>query len=217
VKKALDIQILVDNLKSWYAPFAIDLVTSLSEKGHNVDLIHSYKLLTKGNVAFLLSCTKIIPEEYLKLHSNNIVCHPSDLPHGKGFSPLAWQIIEGKSEIVFTLFEAVGDVDAGPYYIKESILLAGHELNEEIKNIQGNLVNKLCNKYIDEYSEIPPMNQVGDESFYQRRTSNDSQLDLDSSIRVQFNLLRVVDNERYPAFFIINGHKYIIKISNEEI
>lgn len=31
----------------------------------------------------------------------------------------------------------------------------------------------------------------------------------------QFNLLRIADNENYPAFFILNGQKYILKIYKE--
>jgi hypothetical protein len=38
-------------------------------------------------------------------------------------------------------------------------------------------------------------------------------LNLDLTLREQFNLLRVVDNERYPAYFELNGIKYVIKIN----
>ena len=49
----------------------------------------------------------------LALHKNNLVIHASDLPQGKGWSPMPWQIAEGRNDIVFTLFEAVAGVDAG--------------------------------------------------------------------------------------------------------
>ena len=32
-------------------------------------------------------------------------------------------------------------------------------------------------------------------------------------IKDQFNLLRIVDNSRYPAFFIHKNKKYVLKIS----
>ena len=41
---------------------------------------------------------------------------------------------------------------------------------------------------------------------------SDSRLDPDDTIAQQFNLLRVVDNERYPAFFELLGRRYILKI-----
>ena len=45
-----------------------------------------------------------------------------------------------------------------------------------------------------------------------RVTSEGSELDINKSIKSQFNMLRVVDNERYPAFFSHKKKKYIIKI-----
>jgi len=53
---------------------------------------------------------------------------------------------------------------------------------------------------------------AGSETFYERRRPKDSELDVSKSIADQFNLLRVVDNERYPAFFYHNGKKFILKI-----
>ncbi len=57
--------------------------------------------------------------------------------------------------------------------------------------------------------------QNGDETFFPRRKYKDSELDINKSILEQFNLLRIVDNERYPAFFYINETKYILKIYRE--
>ena len=39
-----------------------------------------------------------------------------------------------------------------------------------------------------------------------------SSIDIDKTFREQFNLLRVVDNKRYPAFFYFKNQKYVIKI-----
>ena len=58
--------------------------------------------------------------------------------------------------------------------------------------------------------------QNGDETIYQKRTPKDSELDINKSLYEQFNLLRVVDNESYPAFFTINGHKFFLKIKKSE-
>ena len=53
-------------------------------------------------------------------------------------------------------------------------------------------------------------------TFYRKRTPSDSCLDINKSINEQFNLLRVVDNERYPAFFKKNNIKYVVKIYKEK-
>ena len=40
-----------------------------------------------------------------------------------------------------------------------------------------------------------------------------NKLDIDKTIRDQFQLLRIVDNEKYPAYFELNGCKYILRIN----
>ena len=45
--------------------------------------------------------------------------------------------------------------------------------------------------------------QIGEETFYSRRNKEDSELDIKKSIESQFNLFRVCDNEKYPAFLIM--------------
>ena len=52
-----------------------------------------------------------------------------------------------------------------------------------------------------------------DFSFYPRRTPNDSKIDVDLSIREQFNKIKVSDPVRYPAFFELNGYKYELRIN----
>ena len=58
--------------------------------------------------------------------------------------------------------------------------------------------------------------QKGEETFYDKRGPKDSQLSIDKSLKEQFNLLRVCDNERYPAFFYLNDKKYVLKIFKED-
>ena len=42
-----------------------------------------------------------------------------------------------------------------------------------------------------------------------------TQVDLDQTLEQQFNLLRTVDNNDYPAFFVKDGRKYILKIYHD--
>ena len=66
---------------------------------------------------------------------------------------------------------------------------------------------------IETFSEINPIQQVGLPGEYmKKRNPVDSRIDPDKSISDQFNLLRVADFERYPAFFEYKGIKYLIKI-----
>ena len=43
-----------------------------------------------------LSYSKLLSEKDLSKFKNVLVVHESELPKGKGWSPLSWQILEGK-------------------------------------------------------------------------------------------------------------------------
>ncbi len=204
------IQILIDNERSWIIPYAYALKNKIVEKGIDCDLFHTHGDIQRGDILILLSCEKIF--ENLQLNKYNLVVHESALPQGKGWSPLTWQILEGKNKIPVTLFEAAKKIDSGVIYSTKNIELEGHELIDELRNRQGKATIDLVMDFISNYPNNVGVEQIGEESFYPRRTSKDSLLDLNKNLREQFNLLRVCDNEQYPAWFEINGTKYILKI-----
>lgn len=211
----MKITILTDNPNSWIIPYVEDLKKDLI-KDHEIHHVYATSDIVGGDVMLILSCEKILKPQYLKLHKSNVVVHPSKVPLGKGWSPLAWQIIEGSNNIPISLFEAVEAVDAGDVYIVDSIDLEGHELNDEIKHKQGLVTIRMIKKYLNQFDSILGIPQSGPESFYPRRRQKENELDVNKSIEEQFNLLRVVDNERYPAHFYLRGVKYIVKIYKDD-
>lgn len=209
------ITILTDNPKSWVIPYAKELKERLSEN-HEVTHVFSSKDIKEGDLMLILSCERILKDFHLSFHKSNIVVHPSELPKGKGWSPLAWQVLEGKNRIPLTLFEANDKVDDGYIYQVDYLELDGNELNDEIKYLQGLKTIEMIQRYIDGFESRNGIPQNGDETFYEKRTFRDSELNVNKTINEQFNLLRVVDNERYPAFFLRDGVKYILKIYKED-
>lgn len=208
------VQILVDNPNSWIVPYAEKLVVLLKEAGHKSTLLHKHSEVANGDILCLLGCEKIFNDLHKNKH--NLVVHESMLPQGKGWSPLTWQIIEGKNEIPVTLFEAAEKVDAGVVYLVDKIDLNGTELLPEIKHKQGVITQKMILEFIQRYESIVPREQNGEESFYKKRTPKHSELNINLSIKEQFNLFRVCDNERYPAWFEINGKRYLLRIYNDK-
>ena len=211
----MKITILTDNIKSWFIPYGEQLKNLLIQKGHSVKYVLSKDEIDDGDICFLLSCSRLIPPIFLKKNKNNIVVHASDLPKGKGFSPLQWQIVEGKDEIILTLFEVVEKVDAGPFYIKSKLIFDGTELYDELRNKLALRIIKMCNDYVDNYDLQTPIQQAGIETFYRKRTIVDDQIEPEKSIVDQFNHFRIADNENFPLWFNFKGKKYIIKIYQE--
>jgi methionyl-tRNA formyltransferase len=211
----MKLNILCDNKNSWFWDTSENFLQQLSDKGHEVNLCTSETDIENADVSVFISCMKIVSQNGLEKSNSNIVCHPSDLPKGRGFSPIAWELLNDSNEIIFTLFEADENVDNGKIYKKESLKLNGTELNNEIKNLQAKKTFSMILDYIDSYPENDSYEQLGDPTYFPRRTNLDSELDIDKSIRSQFNLFRVVDNKNYPAFFMYKSKKYILKIEED--
>ena len=205
------VTVVVDN-DSWILPYALDLVTRLKGLGHQSTLCRNHDEIEQGDIAFYLGCVRITPEAVLARNQYNLVVHESSLPTGRGFAPLTWQILEGKNEVPVCLIEAAADVDAGVIYDRSTISFEGHELNAELRHQQGKKSIQLCERFCERSAPPQGQSQQGEPSFYARRRPKDSELDINKSILSQFQLLRVVDNERYPAFFTHAGHQYRLRI-----
>lgn len=193
----------------WFIPYAEKFHSSLE----NSQLFFNHEHIDEEfDILFILSYHRILKSEHLK-HGHNIVIHASALPEGKGWAPMFWQILEGKNEIPFTMFEASEGVDDGDIYMQEVLHLNGYELNSELRFKQANFIIRMCMIFLENYDSFNvPFKQQGNESFYSKRTDKDSELDIYKTIDAQFNLLRIVDNEYYPAYFYKHGKKYILKI-----
>jgi len=209
------IQLLIDNLNSWIIPHAIKLKEEIIKEFHfTVKLIYDHNDVIKGDVLFLLSCIRIYKK--LDLNKHNLLIHESALPKGRGMSPLTWQIIEGSSEIPVTLIEARPELDSGKIYGQKILKLNGSELIDELRILQFEATSKLIKDFLAKYPDVKGVEQKGTPTFYRSRNFNDSKLDVSKSINEQFNLLRISDNKRYPAWFEKNGCKYVLQISKIE-
>lgn len=207
-----EIFVVVDN-DSWILPYAEDLVARIWARfADHARLCRSHDEIGEGVAAFFLGCLHLVPEPVLARNRYNLVVHESELPAGRGFAPLQWQILEGRNEIPVCLFEATAQADAGPVYLRDCLRFQGHELNDELRAAQGRMTVSLALRFLA--ASRPPQGepQAGAPTRYRRRVPEDSVLDPQRSLAEQFDLLRVVDNEDYPAYFDYRGHRYRIKI-----
>ena len=206
--------LILSDTKSWIASYVKHFSSILSNEGNVVVVTDMFPATGEFDFCFMLSYSKMVNKAQLSRSNHNLVVHESALPRGKGWSPLTWQILEGESRIPITLFEANERVDSGRIYLQRFLCYAGDELVDELRKRQGEVTIEMCLEFVHNYPDIlrRGIEQKGDESFYPRRGLEDSRLDVDKTIREQFNLLRVVDNEKYPAFFVVDGVKYYLKI-----
>ncbi|WP_378950618.1 UDP-2,4-diacetamido-2,4,6-trideoxy-beta-L-altropyranose hydrolase [Pelosinus sp. sgz500959] len=217
VKYLMDMKykiMIVSDQNSWINTYISAMTQDLSNANHLVKWVHDVREVESSDMVFYLSCSQIIPKEILGKSHHNLVVHESALPQGRGWSPLTWQILEGKTQIPISLFEAAEAVDSGKIYLQTTMKFKGTELLSELHECQAKYTIQMCMEFISRYPGIikDAVRQEGMATYYPRRISKDSQLDIDKTIREQFNLLRVVDNEKYPAFIKIHGCEYFIKV-----
>jgi UDP-2,4-diacetamido-2,4,6-trideoxy-beta-L-altropyranose hydrolase len=188
---------------SWINPWIALLMAEWSLQGHRCCWVHQAQDAPGGIICFYLGYGRIVGKDLLAKYRNNLVVHESDLPSGKGWSPLTWQILQGKSRIPAVLMEAAEKVDSGPIYRKIWMDFNGGELVDELREKQADATVDLCRKFVEHYPESAQegVPQEGEEKIFPRRRPEDSQIDPQKSLKEQFNLLRVADPIRYPAFF----------------
>lgn len=206
------IAVVVDN-PSWVLPWAERLVAEAEAAGDEARLLRDNAEVQDGTaVAFYLGCVRITPPAVLARARRNLVVHASDLPRGRGFSPLTWQIIAGVNRIPVCLLDAAESVDAGPVIYRDWIAYRGDELIDELRGPMGEMHVTLCRRFLE--ASLPPTGepQQGEPSIYPRRRPIDSRLDPTKPLAEQFDLLRTVDNDKYPAWFELRGQRYALKI-----
>jgi methionyl-tRNA formyltransferase len=113
-----------------------------------------------------------------------------------------------------TLLEAEDTIDTGPIWHKISISVPVGALCNEINKSLFDAEIELLDYAVENFHRTKPRPQDAGvkPSYFVRRTPSDSRIDPEKSISSQFNLLRVCDENRYPAFFELNGRKYIIRL-----
>jgi methionyl-tRNA formyltransferase len=185
---------------------------------HAVELVDTSRELSGGDILFLIACHEIVGRDIREKYRACLVAHASDVPEGRGWSPHVWQILEGRETIKVTLMEAGDTVDSGAIWKQAELCFAGHELYDEINRALYNVVIGLMDFAIEAIDDISPVPQrAAEPTYYRKRTPEDSRVDPGRSIAGQFDLLRVADPDRYPAFFDFRGHRYEIRLIKSEI
>jgi methionyl-tRNA formyltransferase len=190
---------------------------SRQSAGTTVELLHEKTALGTGDLLVLVSCHQMVEASLRERFGRCVVIHASDLPLGRGWSPHIWQILEGRSEITVTLLDAADKIDTGDIWKQVSVQVSPHALWDEINRQIFATVIELLDYAVENWDRVTPKPQRSDiePTYYRRRTPADSRLDPDKTLAEQFNLLRVCDPERYPAYFELFGERFVIRIEKK--
>ena len=211
------VQILFDKNNNWMVKYFNDfkLSKNLSKK---FDLNISYKIGRKKiDLLFILGFTKKIKLEKLKNCKNKFIIHESDLPKGRGFSPVKNQILKKNYKIKCCLIECVDKIDGGDIYEYDYLVVGKNDLYDDIRLKQFNISIKLIEKLLKKYPKIKGKKQIGKPTYYKRFDEKSDEINISKNISSLFNLLRSTDYIKHQNYFFMNGKKYFIRISKEKI
>ena len=124
-----------------------------------------------------------VPEDLLK-SAHCIGFHPTDLPYGRGGSPIQNLILRGVRETKLCMYHMTGEMDAGPVYRKTNLPLTGAagSIYTDLARKAGEMARWLTDTYEADGCTLPgatPQRPVGpDDEVFKRRGLEDSKLDL---------------------------------------
>lgn len=187
---------------------------------HEVDIVQKKSQLSGGDILFLISCSEIVNASDRAQYKVCLVLHASDLPKGRGWNPHIWALIQGAETITLSMLEAEDKVDSGRIWHKTHISVPKHALWDEINHLLFTAEVEMIDYVVHNNLLLAPQPQADTEhaTYFPKRSPQDSQIDPKKSISEQFDLIRVCDPNRFPAFFEHLGHRYILKLekSNEQ-
>ena len=211
----MKITILISK-NSWAEQYKLVIKKTLAKYCKNINFISDHKKIKNHNdINIIFSYFKFIESAYLKKSKYNLIPHESNLPSGKGMSPLTWQILQGKQNFVFSLIEASEKYDCGDIYFKKKVKIPKHFIFNEIKSLQLFVNLSLVIKFLKKFKKnkiVLGKKQSGRSTYYLQRTPKDHKINIYKTLKSQFNLLRTSDNKAYPAFFEYRKNKFMLKI-----
>ena len=170
----------------------------------------TYDFLKKINPNFIFfpHWSYIIPEEIYS-NFNCVIFHMTDLPYGRGGSPLQNLIARGVYQTKISAIKCVETIDAGPVYLKEELSL--HGTAQEIYIRSNKKIEAMIKNIID--TNPVPVEQTGQPVFFKRRTPEESDIGKLKTVEQIFDYIRMLDAPGYPKAFL-NTEKFSFKFSN---
>jgi len=193
--------IVIATTKEWN----IDLFNDTIKEKYNSVLIsdpNELKLKTlqklKPSYIFFPHWSWIIPSEIYE-NFECVIFHMTDLPFGRGGSPLQNLIALGEKETKISALKATKELDSGDIYLKSDLSLDG-TAQEIYKRASKIIYKEMIPKIIQ--NNPYPKKQEGDAITFARRTPKQSDISKLRTSKEIYDYIRMLDAPSYPHAFI---------------
>ena len=151
----------------------------------------------KPQKIFIPHWSDIIPEKIF-LNFDCIVFHMTDLPFGRGGSPLQNLISNSYETTKISAIKVVKELDAGKVYLKNNLSLYGTA--EEIFIRANNVIFNMITNINEQNFELKE--QEGEIVVFKRRQEKMSSIDGLKELNQLFNHIRMLDADGYPNAYL---------------
>lgn len=178
-----------------------------ARSGYDFILISDPKELTVERLSSIKPRFVFFPHWSAKIDKNIhegfecVIFHMTDLPFGRGGSPLQNLIARGIYETKISALRCVEEMDAGPIYLKKPFSLYGAA--GEIFLRASNVIEEMIVEILETLPE--PSLQEGEPTIFRRRRPEEGNLARAQSLNQVFDLVRMLDADGYPHAFIEIG------------
>jgi methionyl-tRNA formyltransferase len=130
-----------------------------------------------------------------------VIFHMTDLPFGRGGSPLQNLISRGISKTKISALKCNEKIDAGPIYLKRPLSLHGsaEEIYQRATKAIEHMIVKILKK------DPVPVPQKGRVTMFKRRKPTQSNLAGLKTLDEAYDLIRMLDADGYPHAFLDLG------------
>jgi methionyl-tRNA formyltransferase len=187
--------------RPWYADFAERLTV---RTGREFQLITNESDLSAERLrkiapryVFFPHWSKKIPADVFTAFEC-VIFHMTDLPFGRGGSPLQNLIARGFNETKISALRCVAELDAGPIYMKRPLQLNGRA--QEIYERAAGIIEDMIAEMVA--TEPQPVPQAGEVTVFRRRGPADSNLARVETLTEAFDLIRMLDADGYPHAYL---------------
>ena len=131
-----------------------------------------------------------------------VVFHMTDLPYGRGGSPLQNLIVRGARETKICALKCVAELDAGPVYLRRPLTLQGSA--QDIFVAANGMIEDMIVEIIEHRPHA--VAQAGAPTVFKRRTPQDGNIADLATLEQAYDHIRMLDAEGYPPAFLQTGN-----------
>ena len=200
-------KIIIATIKSWNIARAEQLQRQQAGV-HDIRILTKKEELTYDNVCnfnpdyiLLPHWSYYIPEEITN-EWECVVFHMTDLPYGRGGSPLQNLIVRGHKETKISALRVTAQIDGGPVYMKKTLSLEG-TAQEIFIRCADVIFQEMVPCFLEGKPE--PVPQSGEPVIFKRRKPEDSEITGDMELDTIYDYIRMLDAEGYPRAYIEYG------------